>query len=88
MCQQHYIHNINLLILLNQYTDAHGEVCPSGWKPGKATMKPNPTQSKVNIIAEIKSPTSCVLILLPFSRFKCTGVLFQAQVKAQLYLTC
>ena len=23
------------------YTDNHGEVCPSGWKPGKATMKPS-----------------------------------------------
>ena len=23
------------------YTDSHGEVCPSGWKPGKATMKPS-----------------------------------------------
>merc|ERR1712060_929412 len=24
-----------------QYTDIHGEVCPSGWEPGKATMVPD-----------------------------------------------
>ena len=24
-----------------QYTDEHGEVCPSGWEPGKATMVPD-----------------------------------------------
>ena len=23
------------------FTDTHGDVCPSGWKPGKATMKPS-----------------------------------------------
>ncbi len=23
------------------FTDTHGEVCPSGWKPGKPTMKPS-----------------------------------------------
>ena len=26
------------LVKAFQYTDEHGEVCPSGWKPGKATM--------------------------------------------------
>jgi len=28
------------------YTDEHGEVCPSGWKPGDLTMVDNPTKSK------------------------------------------
>jgi peroxiredoxin (alkyl hydroperoxide reductase subunit C) len=27
-----------------QYAEIHGEVCPSGWKPGSSTIKPNPTQ--------------------------------------------
>jgi peroxiredoxin (alkyl hydroperoxide reductase subunit C) len=27
--------------LTPQFTDAHGEVCPAGWKPGKKSMKPN-----------------------------------------------
>jgi len=26
-----------------QYTDVHGEVCPAGWKPGSATIKPSKT---------------------------------------------
>ena len=26
------------LVKAFQYTDEHGEVCPSGWEPGKATM--------------------------------------------------
>eukprot|EP01013_Petalomonas_cantuscygni_P040493 TRINITY_DN72503_c0_g1_i1.p2 TRINITY_DN72503_c0_g1~~TRINITY_DN72503_c0_g1_i1.p2 ORF type:complete len:231 (+),score=39.48 TRINITY_DN72503_c0_g1_i1:185-877(+) len=29
-----------------QFTDEHGEVCPAGWSPGKATMKPHPEGSK------------------------------------------
>jgi len=28
------------------YTDEHGEVCPSGWKPGDLTMVDEPTKSK------------------------------------------
>jgi len=28
------------------YTDQHGEVCPSGWKPGDLTMVDEPTKSK------------------------------------------
>jgi len=28
------------LVQAYQYTDVHGEVCPSGWKPGSATIKP------------------------------------------------
>ena len=31
-----------------QYTDEHGEVCPSGWTPGKATMVPNHTSDKLS----------------------------------------
>jgi len=29
-----------------QYTDKHGEVCPAGWKPGKETIIPDPTEKK------------------------------------------
>ena len=28
------------LIQAFKYTDEYGEVCPAGWKPGAATMKP------------------------------------------------
>ncbi|KAI0210430.1 Peroxiredoxin [Lamellibrachia satsuma] len=34
------------LVQAFQFTDKHGEVCPAGWKPGKATMKPDPKGSK------------------------------------------
>jgi alkyl hydroperoxide reductase subunit AhpC len=34
------------LVQAFQYTDKHGEVCPAGWKPGAATIKPNPKDSK------------------------------------------
>jgi len=34
------------LVQAFQFTDEHGEVCPAGWKPGKATMKPDPTGSQ------------------------------------------
>ena len=30
------------------YTDEHGEVCPSGWKPGQATMVPDHASKKLN----------------------------------------
>ena len=30
-----------------QYTDEHGEVCPSGWTPGKATMTPDHASDKL-----------------------------------------
>ena len=33
------------LIQAFQYTDKHGEVCPAGWKPGSAGMKPDPKLS-------------------------------------------
>jgi alkyl hydroperoxide reductase subunit AhpC len=34
------------LVQAFQFTDEHGEVCPAGWKPGAATMKPDPVGSK------------------------------------------
>lgn len=34
------------LVQAFQFTDKHGEVCPAGWKPGDATMKPDPEGSK------------------------------------------
>ncbi|NP_001279497.1 peroxiredoxin-2 isoform X1 [Callorhinchus milii] len=34
------------LVQAFQFTDAHGEVCPAGWKPGKDTIKPNVKDSK------------------------------------------
>lgn len=30
-----------------QYTDEHGEVCPSGWEPGKPTMTPDHASDKL-----------------------------------------
>lgn len=33
------------LIQAFQFTDAHGEVCPAGWKPGAASIIPDPAQS-------------------------------------------
>lgn len=36
-----------------QYVQAHpDEVCPAGWKPGSATMKPDPTGSKVKGVCD------------------------------------
>jgi alkyl hydroperoxide reductase subunit AhpC len=29
-----------------QFFEAHGEVCPADWKPGKATIKPGVKESK------------------------------------------
>ena len=34
------------LVQAFQFTDKHGEVCPANWKPGKKTMKADPSQSK------------------------------------------
>jgi len=34
------------LVQAFQYTDTHGEVCPAGWRPGKATIKPGVKESK------------------------------------------
>jgi len=34
------------LVQAFQYTDKHGEVCPAGWRPGKATIKPGIKESK------------------------------------------
>jgi peroxiredoxin 1 len=33
------------LVQAFQYNEKHGEVCPAGWKPGAATIKPNPRDS-------------------------------------------
>jgi peroxiredoxin (alkyl hydroperoxide reductase subunit C) len=33
------------LIQAFQYTDTHGEVCPAGWKPGSASIVPDPATS-------------------------------------------
>ena len=30
-----------------QYTDEHGEVCPSGWQPGSATMVPDHSSDRL-----------------------------------------
>ena len=35
------------LVKAFQYTDKHGEVCPSGWEPGKATMVPDHKSDKL-----------------------------------------
>lgn len=34
------------LVQAFQFTDKHGEVCPAGWKPGAATIKPGVSESK------------------------------------------
>ena len=34
------------LVQAFQYTDKHGEVCPVNWKPGSATIKPDPKNSQ------------------------------------------
>uniref|UniRef100_A0A0N5ASQ4 thioredoxin-dependent peroxiredoxin n=1 Tax=Syphacia muris TaxID=451379 RepID=A0A0N5ASQ4_9BILA len=34
------------LIQAFQFVDEHGEVCPAGWKPGSATIKPDVQKSK------------------------------------------
>jgi len=34
------------LVKAFKFTDEHGEVCPAGWRPGKATIKPTVTESK------------------------------------------
>jgi len=34
------------LVQAFQYTDAHGEVCPAGWKPGADTIIPDPEAKK------------------------------------------
>ena len=36
------------LVKAFQYTDEHGEVCPSGWRPGKATMTPDHASQKLS----------------------------------------
>jgi alkyl hydroperoxide reductase subunit AhpC len=36
-------------LLLLQFTDEHGEVCPANWTPGAATMKADPKESLVSV---------------------------------------
>ena len=31
-----------------QFADKHGEVCPSGWTPGKSTLEPNVNSKKTS----------------------------------------
>jgi peroxiredoxin 2/4 len=35
------------LIEAFNHTDAHGEVCPAGWKKGEKTIIPDPESKKV-----------------------------------------
>jgi len=39
------------LVQACQFTDKHGEVCPVNWKPGQATIKPTPQDSKTYFAA-------------------------------------
>jgi len=39
------------LVQACQFTDKHGEVCPVNWKPGQATIKPTPQDSKAYFAA-------------------------------------
>ena len=39
------------LVQAFQFVEKHGEVCPAGWKPGKATMKADPKGSQVRLTA-------------------------------------
>ena len=36
------------LVKAFQFADKHGEVCPSGWTPGKATIEPSLTSKKTS----------------------------------------
>jgi len=41
------------LVQAFQFTDKHGEVCPANWKPGSATMKPDPEGSKAYFAKQV-----------------------------------
>lgn len=45
------------LVQAFQYTDVHGEVCPANWKPGHATIIPNP-EDKLKYFREMNEPTA------------------------------
>jgi hypothetical protein len=47
VCQQLTCH-LCANVLLLQFTDEHGEVCPANWTPGAATMKADPKESLVS----------------------------------------
>ena len=42
------------LVQAFQYTDTHADVCPSGWKPGHATIIPNP-KDKLKYFSEVNA---------------------------------
>merc|ERR1712203_914199 len=42
------------LVQAFQFTDEHGEVCPAGWRPGKATMKPDPMGSQDYPVCQLR----------------------------------
>ncbi|CAG2110727.1 unnamed protein product [Medioppia subpectinata] len=43
------------LVQAFQYTDQHGEVCPAGWKPGGATIIPDPDE-KLKYFSKLNDP--------------------------------
>ena len=45
------------LVQAFQYTDTHADVCPSGWKPGQATIIPNP-EDKLKYFSEVNTASS------------------------------
>jgi len=40
-----------------QFTELHGEVCPANWRPGGATIKPDPT-AKLEYFSAVEAPTN------------------------------
>ena len=43
------------LVKAFQFSDEHGQVCPSGWQPGQKTMIPDPKKNQYKeIISEAK----------------------------------
>ncbi|XP_063722890.1 peroxiredoxin-2-like [Symsagittifera roscoffensis] len=45
------------LVQAFQYTDTHADVCPSGWKPGQATIIPDP-KDKLKYFSEVNPQSS------------------------------
>jgi len=39
------VEEVKRLVEAFQFVEKHGEVCPANWKPGAATMKPDPKAS-------------------------------------------
>jgi len=42
----HVAHLVLAIVVLVQFTDEHGEVCPANWTPGAKTMKGDPIKSQ------------------------------------------